>query len=88
MPIWFSKIKKNDEINWNILQNFRSYGLLLSETPQKSQNIFKHYLRKFIREPGEKKHCIENFQKLLSIGYNNIFKEYDFSTVGNPEYFI
>ena len=87
MPIWFSKIKKNDEINWNILQNFRSYGLLLSETPQKSQNIFKHYLRKFIRGPGEKKHCIENFQKLLSIGYDNIFKDYDFSTVGNPEYF-
>ncbi len=87
MPLWFSKIIKNDEINWDVLQNFRSYGLLLSETPKKSKNLFIHYLRKLIREPGEKKYCMENLQKLISIGYDNIFNDYDFSIVGNPDYF-
>lgn len=87
MPLWFSEIINDGDIEWDVLQNFRAYGLLISETPHRHKNFFKNFLRKLIREPGDKKYCLENLEKLLSIGYENILKNYDFSIVGNPEYF-
>lgn len=87
MPIWFSRIIKDNQINWDILKNFRGYGLLISEVPHRPSNIFKHFFRKLIRDPGDKKYCMENFNKLTAIGYGNIFKNYNFSVVGNPGFY-
>lgn len=87
MPLWFSRLIKNNEIDWHSLHNFRKYGLLISETPHDPKNLLKYYIRKIIRDPGDKKYCIENFQKLISLGYKNILKNYNFSIVGNPGFY-
>lgn len=87
MPVWFSKIIKNGKIDWDMLENFRGYGLLISEVPHRPRNWFKHFFRKLIRDPGDKKYCIENYRKLFSIGYDKKLKDYSFSLVGNPGFY-
>ena len=87
MPVWFSKIIKNEKIDWDMLENFRGYGLLISEVPHRPRNWFKHFFRKLIRDPGDKKYCIENYKKLCSISYDKKLKDYSFSLVGNPGFY-
>jgi putative sugar O-methyltransferase len=88
MPLWFSQIIKDGQINWDKLENFRAHGLLISEVPHRPINIFKRIFRKLLRDPGDKKYCMENFKKLIALGYGEIFKNYNFSVVGNPEFYL
>jgi putative sugar O-methyltransferase len=87
MPVWFSKIIKNEKIDWDMLENFRGYQLLISEVPHRHKNWFKNFFYKLIRDPGNKKYCIENYKKLCSINYDKKLKDYSFSLVGNPGFY-
>jgi hypothetical protein len=88
MDSWFLKIIKNNKINWDMLKNFRKHALLLTEVPYKPDNWLKSFFRSIVRSPGDKKYCFANYKKLLLKGYEKKFKNYHFSHVGNPDFYI
>jgi putative sugar O-methyltransferase len=87
LPIWFGKIIKNSKIDEFEIKNFIGYSTLLSEIPCRSKNMFQNMARQLIREPGYRKYCFNNYEKLLNCGYRDRFKKYILSSIGNPSYY-
>ena len=67
MPLWFSRLIKNNEIDWHSLHNFRKYGLLISETPHDPKNLLKYYIRKIILVMTNEKHDTKKRHKTYKI---------------------